>query len=766
MSLAISNPDCVFTTFDTIYEKYPDLNYKEVLDMSYSWCEERQEERKQGKDFICSDFWDFVDDQAEPLEEAILQYDFYNYLGVIVNDFLTEDAERGAGAESSHRSGKIPGARAGSAGAITGSAKRKFQREVPEGKEILKKIPELFEVGSPESYMKVGEELIQIPTLQTPAGSIRGRATMYNRPLTPVMSSVVMGRAVRNSNLYVQFHSNPGKIYKYSMASPEVALEAFEEIARESPGRYVWNNLRGRTMGPVFGRPSRQTPGGTSASLVPYDKLSLGRVKRFLDEIPGYEELSEKWREYKMAVKGEGEGATSGEPFTVGEIKAFQEKLQAQIEEKKKILDEIRAEFSIKGYKDVRMIAGNDLIVSDFITVNDTTLGGYVVRDGPFRYGDQVRFKTWRNIKNAYGDLKQVIAYGSQQKDSHTEREDRFIGYWDNFKFIPKGTMGDYEPYIDYKYNRVQAKLHTKKPLEEISSLKEYKRRPVSASYEDLGTGNEQIIGEVYHIAVSLDANEQDRCDTENGTPCGVYPDTHDHLHNDTVQAIEQLQNGVLRADFSQPPNNKKEIDDNMGKKEKKMEEKEYDNEEENDKEMDMKTEDSKKVINGVVMDTPAEGDDDRIEDKIMGSNLFGTEHYVQKCDFNDLSENVNKLTDMFSKITPLIERIAKKEEDADNKLRNDLLETLTQDPYNFPKEKIQDFSVERLQEQKDLVDSLPMIQDYKRSQPLTHEDVNKHFTDFEIPQTESPALRVLQKYQGIYNRNISDMGSISKEGD
>jgi len=163
-----------------------------------------------------------------------------------------------------------------------------------------------------------------------------------------------------------------------------------------------------------------------------------------------------------------------------------------------------------------------DDITSDFIQVNDSTLAGYVVRSGPYQYGEKIKYKNGKNLKTAY-NIPYAIAYGSREADSHTEADDRMIGYFDNFVHVPKGHSGVYgDNDIDDKYDRIHSVLHTSKPIEELSDLKEFKNLPVSGSYEDLGEGDHQVVGKVYHIAVSLNANEKDRCSTAGGPSCNV----------------------------------------------------------------------------------------------------------------------------------------------------------------------------------------------------------------------------------------------------
>lgn len=801
------------------------------------------------------------------------------------------------------------------------------------GKTLTQALGEgVFEAGDPEQFIKIGAELVQVPTLSKAGATVRGRPSFTNRPMTPVMSSNVMGRAVRGNNLYVQFHGNKGKIYKYTMPSPDAALEAFEAMVEQSPGGWVWDNLRGKVKGPVFGKPNKLTPGGTSASIVPYDKLTFSRVKTILGKIPNYEELSEKWKEFKMAVKAEGpDGPTSREPFKFSEIESFQKKLQSQLKDREKKFKELQKMFKKQGVKsiysklpkrdlvedteegrwvtikgthvfikkgqspmealeetigkkkvkkeervkkekeltselaeirlkrekkekefkemtkreqeikfidisekkgylknrlkgvkegskeeikilgwldDLRMKKewltklaesqkdfdsedkaytdevmayhnceehdiekackklknhekdyadilidniqskeeGLDLIVKNtpkiqglelvydafgrstnkqlrtnwkkkihkgrskikikeakieakketpkevpkeeieekeemkdliwrstksglhfpikegqsksealkeklgevkkgkshkdkakktegkikdvkkklktakklmkkhekkdnpfskmqykdakklrnihieqlhkltgkrlkqrvksigekdltlihntsnekpsilriendfvpFTRVNDSMLGGYITRDGPFLYEKEVKYKEWKNIKDIYGNTTHMIAYGSKTADSHTERNDRMIGYFDNFVLVPKGEKGPYPDkdgnYIDNRFNRVATQLHTNKDAVDLSDLdkEDLIHLPVSASYDDIGKGNLQHISKLRHGAVSLNKNEMDRCSTLNGSSCNMS------LISDFIEVLNETEQGSV----------------------------------------------------------------------------------------------------------------------------------------------------------------------------------------------------------------------------
>jgi len=148
--------------------------------------------------------------------------------------------------------------------------------------------------------------------------SYRGKISFKNRPLSPVSSSMVMGRAVSGNKLYVRFLNKPNRTYKYQMNSNEEAVKAFEDMPKRSPGGFVWDELRGKKSGPVYGNPQKMTPGGTSASKVPYEPVSSARMERFIPKVPKFEEIAQALSAYKTAVK---EPPTSREAYTIKELK-------------------------------------------------------------------------------------------------------------------------------------------------------------------------------------------------------------------------------------------------------------------------------------------------------------------------------------------------------------------------------------------------------------------------------------------------------------
>ena len=396
--------------------------------------------------------------------------------------------------------------------------------------------------------------------------------------------------------------------------------------------------------------------------------------------------------------------------------------------------------------KDFEIVS--DFITTDFHVINDSTLGGYVVRDGGFEYGKDdhgnpiVRYKDGENLKDVYGNLNYAIAYGSRYQDSHYEADNRMIGYWDKFKYIPKGTPGIYhteeKPDIDENYNRVWARLNTSKDITELSDLSPENliNLPASASYEDLGKGNKQIVGQVYHIAVSLNKNEQDRCSTLQGTPCNVSL-IQDHSLIEAESAADNditINNGVLRADFSQPPTNKKKDDANMGKNKKEEEPKiEEDTVEPTEEEKDMKTTDE-----GEAPPYEKEEKEPLLEEENESKPKKKDLVEIPIKTFEDLQQRIVQLEESAKRSEDLLSKYKEENEVKEAKDFEELAAVLEKEPYSVPKETIEGKDLAWLKDKKDFLDSLPMIQDFFKEKALTHEDVNKYLFDFE-PQSQDP---------------------------
>lgn len=158
---------------------------------------------------------------------------------------------------------------------------------------------------APVQFMKKKEDAKDVYSL-----TIKQNLIM---PMTPVASSYVRGVGISDTKLIVQFHKSSGSpgsgsTYAYEFGDPEKAESEYRDmLGATSKGGFVWDRLRGDTIGPAWGT-GNPTPGGTTASLVPYEKM--GRTPVGLEG--GYKEYqakAEELRDWKMT-----------EPLPSGEV--------------------------------------------------------------------------------------------------------------------------------------------------------------------------------------------------------------------------------------------------------------------------------------------------------------------------------------------------------------------------------------------------------------------------------------------------------------
>ena len=147
---------------------------------------------------------------------------------------------------------------------------------------------------------------VQFMKKKEPAQGIYSLTIKQNliMPMTPVASSYVRGVGISDSKLIVQFHKSSGSpgsgsTYAYDFGNPESAEKDYRDmLTSTSKGGFVWDRLRGMKIGPAWGT-GNPTPGGTSASIVPYEKM--GRTPVGLEG--GYKEYqakAEELRDWKM----------------------------------------------------------------------------------------------------------------------------------------------------------------------------------------------------------------------------------------------------------------------------------------------------------------------------------------------------------------------------------------------------------------------------------------------------------------------------------
>ncbi|MFW9872571.1 MAG: hypothetical protein ACFFG0_05660 [Candidatus Thorarchaeota archaeon] len=397
----------------------------------------------------------------------------------------------------------------------------------------------------------------------------------------------------------------------------------------------------------------------------------------------------------------------------------------------------MRAQKKAKKKKDFQVV--NDFVTTDFQVINDSTLGGYIVRDGDYEYhapdgSITIKYKDWDNIQEAYGAINHAIAFGSRNPDSHTERDDKMIGYFDDFKFIPKGTKGPTKPYVDEKYNRVWARINTNKHITELSDLQldDLRNLPVSASYDDYGYGDKQIIGKIHHIAVSLNKNERDRCSTAGGTPCNVsLSQDHDHnLKEATTIADNDIKQGVLRADFSQPPTNKtKKMStmENEKNKDQPKQEKDMSSTEEIEEEAEEEVYDKEKKKDTAF---DMEAITQMVEDKIKASI------------------KVEPQVDM-SEFKAIVDYLKSEKEAIETKKVQDLKEILIKPPYNYKEDSIKEMSLQELEHAKKLREMQSDFQPISGGATEINKEIFMKLSDFTPNMGYDPWAKVRQDFEG-----------------
>ncbi|KKM66883.1 hypothetical protein LCGC14_1476740, partial [marine sediment metagenome] len=169
-------------------------------------------------------------------------------------------------------------------------------------------------------------------TNQTTGQNIKGKLVkgplgQRDIPMVPIGSSNVRGAGTFKNELVVQFHQGPKqgsqRTYRYEFDSVQEAQEVWLSLLdADSAGAWIWEEVRGKKLGPAFFPPKLPTPGGTFSSKVPYDVS--GRTP--VPQVPNYAKLSEEMRKFKTGVK---EPPSSREKFTEAELIKFQQKQAA-----------------------------------------------------------------------------------------------------------------------------------------------------------------------------------------------------------------------------------------------------------------------------------------------------------------------------------------------------------------------------------------------------------------------------------------------------
>lgn len=155
-----------------------------------------------------------------------------------------------------------------------------------------------------------------------------------------------------------------------------------------------------------------------------------------------------------------------------------------------------------------------------------TTMQGFLTRSGKFEYPDPeypndpsktiTKIKKWDGpggIKPAFQEIRLLPMYGSRWNDSHTERDDRLIGFMHDWKFIEPGVVDE--------DGHILAKQEYFDDIRKLSDLRNPTDLPMSLAFDDATPESDyQYISQLHHGAVSLNKVERDRCSTAGGMAC------------------------------------------------------------------------------------------------------------------------------------------------------------------------------------------------------------------------------------------------------
>ena len=179
----------------------------------------------------------------------------------------------------------------------------------------------------------------------------------------------------------------------------------------------------------------------------------------------------------------------------------------------------------------------------------NTTMDGVITRSGKFKYDDGIRIKDWGNLVEVFKGVDYLPVYGSVRPDSHKEREERLIGF-----------AHDFRP--DHEKELMYADVEFLDDIKNLSELEDPKDLPVSIAFKDLtpvgaGTSN---IAKVHHLAVSLNANEIDRCSSMGGHACTISKKTVSERSSSSSNRGDLVKLKKKRDDSIMTKPNEKEI--------------------------------------------------------------------------------------------------------------------------------------------------------------------------------------------------------------
>lgn len=193
----------------------------------------------------------------------------------------------------------------------------------------------------PASYLlglSTPKKEFEMPVRSLEEASIGGKSS----------SSNVANVGYSEGKLIVQF--NNGAMYGYDVDPTYYS----QLMGAESKGKFIWDVLRGKELGPVWGNPSRLTPGGTSASLKPYTKYlpstkgpvtpgMQAKIKNAVDRaIEGYNERS--FQRVMDEVYSAGSREQRKKVKDRAKLEKIEQKLVSKIikEESKRAIEEIK----------------------------------------------------------------------------------------------------------------------------------------------------------------------------------------------------------------------------------------------------------------------------------------------------------------------------------------------------------------------------------------------------------------------------------------
>jgi len=323
-------------------------------------------------------------------------------------------------------------------------------------------------------------------------------------PDVNVSSSNVAEIGYDRNKLRILFKNGGG--YEYDVPSSFYAAM----MSASSKGKFVWETLRGKTPGRVIDKPSKMTPGGVGGSLVPYFKVRKAQMSQA--------QMASSVRTFLRAVK-KGTTKVGGELIQQIDKPTFKQfdKFVKGFQSPKEKLRSFFSRFIPSLRTDFTHHYTNDF-VEDM-----RHFRGPISRAGPFDYDGIIKYKNLENLAEQAQQTNHLPVFG-------THGEDQIIAFTYNLTDDPDIYMKDHKDYDSFKdepYIYGEGYLLDGE-IEDLSTLpiiSDETKLPVSIKFEDAneGSGNaDQQITSLVHLAMSVNATEQDRCSTVNGKSCWV----------------------------------------------------------------------------------------------------------------------------------------------------------------------------------------------------------------------------------------------------